>query len=222
MNRIKYFAAVSGAVMLLAASTFADDRHQNRSGGWRDGGGNDGRYENRDRGGRSLSAQGRITNMYREQGGYRLQLDRGSQWYFVPQSAWRGSRGRNFDLRLGVSVRLGGGYYDNRGYIHCADAWLDDDYGYDDRGDRYRDGLVAGTVVRIDYHRHVLELRDGRSGRVVIVDLHRAERRSRRSRGLDVADVRRGDYIEISGDWVRGGVFRADHIESIDTHRGRY
>ena len=218
MNRIKHFAAAFLVTMLFGASTFADDRHRNGSDDWRADGRSEGRYDRRD-----VSAQGRITNLYREPGGYRLQLDGRPQWYFVPASAWRGSHGRDFDLRIGVAVGLGGGYYDQRGWIRCEEAWIDGDGDYDDRdrGDRYRDDLVAGTVMRIDYQRHVLELRDRRTGRVVIVDLHRAERRSRRSRGLDVSDVRRGDYVEISGDWVRGGVFRADHIESIDTHRRR-
>jgi hypothetical protein len=228
MNRIKYFAAVSSAVMFLAASTFADQRPQNGSGDWRGGsrdGRDNGRTEQRDRN-RSLTAQGRVTNLQREHDGYRVQLDRGSQWYYVPQSAWRGSRGRNLDLRLGVSINLGGGYRDDRGYIYCDDAWMGDDYGNGNYrngrdGYGYGNGWLSGTVQRVDYRRGVLEVRESRTGRYVTVDMRRSERRGRGSRGIDVADLRRGDYVELAGDWSRGNVFVADSIDSVDSGRGR-
>lgn len=215
INEMKKFGAVLAVVALFATSTFADDRPRNGSNEWR--GGNrdrgrdsrsDGRYDNR----RDLSAQGRITNLHRERDGYRVQLDRGSQWYYVPSSAYR-SRGRNIDLRIGVSIRLGGGYYDDRGYIHCNDAYLDD-YGY---GSSYDRGSVRGTVQRVDYRRNVLEVRDERSGRYVTVDMRSMERRGRRSRGIDAEDLRRGDYVELEGQWVRGNVFQAYRIDSVDS-----
>ena len=213
MNRIKQFGAVLTVAALFATSTFAEDRHRNGSGDWRNG-----RNERRDdRGRRDLSAQGRISNMQRDRDGYRVQLDRGSQWYYVPSSAFRSNRGgRNFDLRVGVSIRLGGGYYDDRGYISCNDAYVDDAY-YRDGGSGYDRGVVRGTVQRVDYRRNVLEVRDERSGRYVTVDMRSAERRGRRSRGVDVSDLRRGDYIELEGQWLRGNVFEAYRIDSVDS-----
>lgn len=209
MSRIKQFAVVMAVAALFATSTFAEHRPRNES----DRGRNDrgGRYDRRD-----LSAQGRISNLHRERDGYRVQLDRGNQWYYVPSSAWRSHRGgRNFDLRVGVSIRLGGGYYDDRGYIHCSDAWVDD-YGY---RDRQRDGFLSGTVRRIDYRRDVLELREERTGRYVTVSLRNAERRGRHRRGVDVNDLRRGDYVELEGEWVRGNVFAAYRIDGVDSRR---
>jgi hypothetical protein len=233
MSRIKQFGAVFAAAALLATSTFAEDRPHNQSGDWR----RDGRHEQRDdrrddrrndryNERRNLSAQGRITNLQRERDGYRVQLDRGNQWYYVPGSAWKSNRGRNVDVRIGVSIRLGGGYYDDRGYIHCDDAYIDDDYGYG-RNDGYgRDGYghreryLTGYVQRVDYRRDVLELRDERSGRSITVDMRRVDRRSnRRGRGIDVNDLRRGDYIELSGQWLRGHVFEADSIDGLDSRR---
>ena len=222
MKRMKQFGAVLAAMTMFAASTFADERPRNGS-DWR--GGNRGSDRNResdrherrdDRGARNLSAQGRITGLHRENGGYRIQLDRGNQWYFVPQSAWSRNRGgRNLDLRVGVSIRLGGGYYDNRGYIYCDDVdYIDDGYGY---RDRYRDNFVSGTVRRIDYRRDVIELREERTGRIVTVDARRADRRNRR--GVDVSDLRRGDYVELEGNWVRGNVFQAYRIDGVDSRR---
>ena len=217
MKKIRQFGAVLAVSALVATSTFADDRPRNGSGDGR-GGRGDGRYERNDRrgdnrGGRNLSAQGRISNLHRERGGYRVQLDRGSQWYYVPSSAWRSNR--NVDLRIGISIRLGGGYYDDRGYIYVSDADYYDDYGYRDRG--YNNGYVSGTVVRIDHRRDVLELRDSRSGRHVTVDARRVDRRNRR--GIDVADLRRGDYVELEGEWLRGNVFQAYRIDAVDSRR---
>jgi hypothetical protein len=218
MKKIRQFGAVLAAMTMFAASTFADDRPRNGS-DWRGGRGNDRGWERRDdRGARNLSAQGRITNLHRENGGYRIQLDRGSQWYFVPQSAWSRHRaGRNVDLRVGVSIRLGGGHYGDRGYIYCDDIdYIEDGYGYRDR-DRHRDNYVSGTVRRIDYRRDIVELREQRTGHVITVDARRADRRSRR--GIDVADLRRGDYVEFEGNWVRGNVFQARRIDGLDSRR---
>lgn len=229
MKRIKQLAAVLAVTTVFGASTFAEDRPHNQSGDWRNGRSEsrDGaRYEGRGEGRRNLSAQGRITNLQRERDGYRVQLDRGNQWYYVPQSAWRGSRNRSsVDLRIGVSIRLGGGYYDDRGYISCDDAYVDDGYG-DYRNDGYRndgygDSYLTGYVQRVDYRRDVLELRDARTGRSITVDMRNVDRRGRHRRGVDVSDLRRGDYIEIAGDWSRRNVFRADYIDSVDSNRGR-
>lgn len=207
MNKIKKFGAVLAVTALAATSTFADQRPRNGSDDWR-GGRADGRYERNerrgDRGARNLSAQGRISNLYRDRGGYRVQLDRSSQWYYVPSSAWRSSR--DFDLRVGVAVRLGGGYYHDRGYIYVNEADYYGDY-----------GSVSGTVLRVDRRRDVIQLRESRTGRHVTVDARRADRRNRR--GIDVADLRRGDYVELEGEWVRGNVFQARRIDSVDSRR---
>ena len=225
MNRIKKFGAVLAVSALVATSTFADQRPRNGSEEWRGGRGDgrrDGGYERNERrgdqrGARNLSAQGRISNLHRERDGYRVQLDRGNQWYYVPSSAWRSrGNGRNLDLRVGGSIRLGGGYYDDRGYVYVNEAdYYGDDYGYRDRG--YNNGFVSGIVTRVDDRRDVIQLRDERTGRHVTVDARRADRRNRR--GIDVADLRRGDYVELEGEWVRGNVFQASRIDAVDSRR---
>ena len=223
MKKISKFAAVLAVTATFAASTFAEERPRNGSDDWR-GGRGDGRYERNERRGdrndrgyrrheRNLSAQGRVSALHRDGGGYRVQIDRGNQWYYVPSSAWRGNR--NFDLRVGVSIRLGGGYYDDRGYIYCSEADYYEDYGYRDRG--YNNGYVAGTVRRVDYRRDILEIRDERTGRIVTVDAKRADRSRRR--GIDVSDLRRGDYVELEGEWLRGHVFMAYRIDGVDSRR---
>lgn len=199
MNKIKKFGAVLAVSTLFVTSTFAESRPRNEA-DWRRAERREERRDDR----RNLSAQGRVTNLHRERDGYRVQLDRASQWYYVPSSAWRGN---NRGLSIGISVRLGGGYYDDRGYIYVSNADI-----YDRRGD----GYVSGVVQRIDYRRDVLEIRDQRSGRSITVDARRADRRRQ---GIDVSDIRRGDYVELEGAWVRGNVFQADRIDALDSRR---
>lgn len=86
-----------------------------------------------------------------------------------------------------------------------------------DRGHRRGDGFISGVVRRVDYRRDVIEIRDQRSGRNITIDARAADRRSRR--GIDVSDLRRGDYVELEGAWVRGGVFRAHRIDAVDSRR---
>ena len=58
--------------------------------------------------------------------------------------------------------------------------------------------------------RGTAEIRDERSRRVVRVDFRREDRRGT----LGLEDMRRGDYVELSGAWS-GGVFDAYGIEAI-------
>ena len=91
------------------------------------------------------------------------------------------------------------------------------DWRRSERRDDRRSDFVSGVVRRVDYRRDVIEIRDRRSGRSITVDARRADRRSRR--GIDVSDLRRGDYVELEGAWVRGNVFQAYRIDSIDSRR---
>ncbi len=51
-----------------------------------------------------FSVQGRVTSFSRERDGYRVQLDRGRDSYWVPQSYFRDGH----NLRVGIGVTLGG------------------------------------------------------------------------------------------------------------------
>jgi hypothetical protein len=209
--RIKQFGAVLAVSTLFVTSTFAESRPRNEA-DWRRAERREERRDDRrdDRRARNLSAQGRVTNLHRERDGYRLQLDRGSQWYYVPSSAWRG---HNRGLSIGLNIRLGGGYYGDRGYIYVSNADIYDNYGY---GRGRGNGYVSGVVQRIDHRRDVMEIRDRRSGRHITVDARRADRRRH---GIDVSDIRRGDYVELEGAWVRGNVFQASRIDALDSRR---
>jgi hypothetical protein len=199
--------------MLFGSSAIAETRHRNATGSWQDA--------DRDR--RQVITEGRVTQLSRQNDGYRVRLDRGDYWYHVPQSVL-GSRGNGF--AVGVSVRLGG-YYDSRGYVHVSSAdWLDNDHyrgRRDDRDDRYRDrdrrgdrrdDFISGVVERVD-RRGTILIRDQRTGRRVTAVMARGNNR----RGVDLNDLRRGDRVTLRGDWERGGVFEVHRIEDIRSGR---
>lgn len=79
---------------------------------------------------------------------------------------------------------------------------------YDDRGD-----FVSGVVERINYRKELVVLREAASGRRVTVDMDRTDR-VRRNR-IELADLRRGDFVTLNGDWRRGGVFSALRITEV-------
>jgi len=60
-------------------------------------------------------------------------------------------------------------------------------------------------------------LRDQATGRFVTVDMRGADRRSR---SIDLEDLRRGDLVSLSGHW-RGGVFTAYRVEGVNSGRGQ-
>jgi hypothetical protein len=97
---------------------------------------------------------------------------------------------------------------------HRDDSWRDSrrDSRHERRDDR---DFLRGVVERVDRRRDVAVVRDARSGRSVLVQM------TRRSRGADVDDLRRGDRVTFAGDWSRGGVFTAWRIEDVDRGRGR-
>ena len=120
---------------------------------------NNGSYRENQR----VNVSGNVTSFNRERNGYRVQLDRGRDSYWVPEATF-GRRAR--DLRAGLSISLGGVF----------------------RG---------GTIW----------LRDDRSGRVIAAETSRR----------DLRDVRRGDFVELSGQWIRGSF----EVARIDNVRGR-
>jgi hypothetical protein len=208
----KLMALAAGAVALMMAaeaSAFADSRHRNETRG--DGSWRNGRGSRSDR----VTMEGRVTRFNRERDGYRVRLDRGEHWFFVPQSALH-HRGRNRDLRVGVNVRLSG-IWDSRGYVYVSSAdWLDGDDYYEDRGRYDTRDTLRGIVESVDVFRGTAVVRDQHSGRrvAVRVNLRARGRGQRGDRGLDLEDVRRGDYVTFRGDWERG-YFDAYRIDSV-------
>jgi len=198
-------AAGAGAIaLLLATPAFAQSRGEwNRNNDNNNGQGSyqrDNGYHSNDnnnyRENQRINVTGKVTSFSHERDGYRVQLDRG-QSFWVPQSKF-GNRAR--DLRVGISITLGGIF---RGGSIYADAvsWPDQGYGYG-----YHEAFVRGVVERVDYRTGTVWLRD--SGRLIAADVN----------GRALRTLHRGEYVELSGQWIRGGVFDVARIDSI---RGR-
>jgi hypothetical protein len=224
-------AVLAGAATLVVASAFADSRPSNET-SWRGGNRgterregvrdrderrrgddsrndrdvrgdgrrddrrddrNDGRYERRDDRSNNRQpyyARGRVSRVAPHGNGYRVWVGRERYPFFVPSSHYHRDR-----FRIGVQINLGG-YYNPAGY-----------YDYYDGG-RYasRNGL-RGVVERVDHRRDSFVLRDRSTGRFVTVVSREPLRR-----------MRRGDIVEVDGEWTRPGVFRAWDVDLLDRY----
>jgi hypothetical protein len=155
-----------------------------------------------------VTMAGSVRSFSKERNGYRVQLDRGRNSFFVPQSYFRNNNG----LRVGVNVSLGGIFRGGTIYVDAVN-WPGRDGRYDDRyDDRYASSIVSGVVDRVDRRSEMALIRDSRSGRMIEVDLRNTDRNGR----IDASDLRRGDYVELSGRWNRDE-FLASQIESVRT-----
>lgn len=220
MNKTRQLVASAAMALavatLVSTSAFAETRHQD--GTWRDGSRDGGRGETREN--QRITSEGRISSLDRDRDGYRVQLDRGGQSFWVPESR---IRDRQRDFRVGASIRLGGVFRGGSIFVDIVEWPNGGSYGDDRyRDDRYRDDRdrnydrrsLRGVVERVDYRRGTLVVRESASGRIVNVNMDRRGN-SRRNRGVDLDDLRRGDFVTLAGDWLRGNVFEAFRIESV-------
>jgi hypothetical protein len=203
MTRWATKAAGAGAIaLLLATPAFAQSRgdrnqDQNQRRDTRDS------RDSRDN--QRVTASGKISSFSHERDGYRVRLDNDNRSYWVPQSAF-GNRAR--DLRAGISIGLGGVFRGGSIYVDAV-SWPNDGYGYGNRaGGGYDNGFVRGVVERVDVRDGTLRVREARTGRIITADLAGGRYGRSELRGL-----RRGDFVELSGQWIRGGVFDVARIE---------
>jgi hypothetical protein len=206
-------AGAGALALVMATSAFAAPQRGNQdtnrgredSRGSQDRGRDNGSYRDNQR----VNATGRVTSFSHANGGYRVQLDRGRESYWIPESHMRN---RGSDLRVGISIVLGGVFRGGRVDVDAV-SWPDD-RGYRNDRDR-RDDYVRGVVERVDYRSGVLLLREASTRRTITVDM----RDTRRSSRVDFGDLRRGDSVTLSGQWLRGGRFEADGIERVNSRR---
>jgi hypothetical protein len=180
---------------LMATSLFADNRHLQTT--YND---NYGRS-----GGRNVMVEGRIRDIDRDRNGFVIRLDRSNAVLFAPvQTEVRTVSSRNRtrvrDLRRGDSIRAVGNY-DRRGTLQVRSIELV-------RDSRRRVETLTATVEAIDDRRGVLWVRD-RLHRSVAVDA----RDIRNDRHGNLRNLRRGDLVVITGEWLRNGEFEAHRIE---------
>ncbi len=136
----------------------------------------------------AFTAHGRVSHVERFGSGYHVFVSGARYPFLIPHAHYRPNR-----FRVGLIVSLAG-YYNSRGY-----------YDYYEGNDRYDDRVLRGTVQSVDHRRDAFVLRDDRTGRhVTVVTRDRRER------------VRRGEYVEVTGDWARRGVFEAYDVDRLD------
>lgn len=167
-----------------------------RDGNWR----SDSRNRGSSYGNRTPSYhRGRVSRVHRYGGGYRVWIGGAPYPYFIPAAYYHSGR-----FRVGLNIGLGG-YYNPLGYYDYYDGAR-----YDTRrGDS--DGVLRGVVESVDYRRDTFVIRNEATGSFVTVEM--------RDRRRD--DLRAGDYVEISGDWSRSGVFQAYDVDFLDDDRRR-
>jgi hypothetical protein len=163
------------------------------NGTYRNGGNNRGSYGNR----QPYYGQGRVSRVNRYGSGYRVWIIGSPYPFFIPEAYYRSNR-----FRIGLSIRLGG-YYNPLGYYDYYDGYND---GYYNNG--YSRGELRGVVESVDYRRDTFVIRNEATGSFVTVVL-----RDRRD------NVRTGDFVEVSGDWTRNGLFEAYDVDQLDYDR---
>jgi hypothetical protein len=153
--------------------------------------------------GNAFYHDGRISRIEHWNGGYRVWFGGFGYPFFVPEA-----RFRLFNWRVGLSIHLGGfwnplGYYD---YYDGVDPYYSAGIGYAP-GTVATSGYIRGVVESVDYRRGSMVIRDDASGSFVTVMM----------RGDDPRfdSLRNGDYVNLSGDWVRG-YFEAYRVDNVD------
>jgi len=135
--------------------------------------------------------RGRVSRLERYRGGYNIWVAGAPYPFFIPEA-----RFRLFPFRVGIDISLGG-FYNPLGYY---------DY-YDGPAGVYSSGTMRGVVESVDYRRGTFVLRDDVSGDFVTLVMRGNEYRW--------DEMRPGDYVEVTGDWTRSGVFEAYRLDAI-------
>ncbi|MEA2163343.1 MAG: hypothetical protein QOK37_1470 [Thermoanaerobaculia bacterium] len=141
-----------------------------------------------------VNVTGRIQSFNRERNGYRVRIDNGSYW--IPEARF-GNRAR--DLRVGLAITLGGIFRGGAIGIDAVSWPVNGGYGYDQ-------SYVRGVIQQVDYRSGTMALREQTTGRLFEVDMRDAGFGSR---------LHRGDFVTLSGQWLRGGVFAAYRVDSV-------
>lgn len=162
----------------------ADRSHDwNRGGSWRGD-----RHSSSSRGnahrGEPYHARGRVSRVDRHGGGYRVWIAGAHYPFFIPDRYYHHDR-----FRVGLTINLGG-YYNRGGYYDYYDGY--------NAGRGTSAGALRGVVESVDDRRGTFVVRNDATGSFVTVIMSRRQE-----------DVRPGDFVEISGDWTRSGLFEA-------------
>ena len=70
----------------------------------------------------------------------------------------------------------------------------------------YSSGLVRGVVEQVDYRDGTILVRDDATGSVIRADV---------AGGYGLGNLHSGDYVQLTGQWLGGGIFNAVRIDNI-------
>jgi hypothetical protein len=99
-----------------------------------------------------------------------------------------------------------GGQYNRGQYNLGVSIRVQDNPGQYNRGYGSRQQYVSGIVQSVDRRSGFLTLRDESSRRTIEIN----------TSGMRMGNLRRGDYITVSGQWLRGNVFSAYSIDGVN------
>ena len=147
-------------------------------------------------------------------GGYRVFLGGWRYPFFVPYRYYD-----PFRFRLGLFIGFNA-FYDPLGYYSVygwppaypyPPVYRDGRDGRDD--DQYNNSALSGTVRSVDLQSGIVVINEDRSRRDIPALLPPRDRR--------VDEIRPGDYIELTGEWVRGRnyQFDADRMDRFEPAR---
>lgn len=71
----------------------------------------------------------------------------------------------------------------------------------------YSNGLVRGVVEQVDYRDGTMLVRDDATGSVIRAEI---------AGGYGLGSLRSGDYVQLTGQWLGGGIFNAVRIDNLN------
>ncbi|HSY52095.1 MAG TPA: hypothetical protein VLC46_25060 [Thermoanaerobaculia bacterium] len=108
---------------------------------------------------------------------------------------------RDRDRRANVSINVGGVF---RGGAYAVGVPVPYQYA---PAAVYDNGLLRGVVESVDYRDGAIVVRDDASGRLITADVA--------SGGYGLGNLRSGDYVQLTGQWLNGGIFGVAAIDNI-------
>ncbi|HXH37471.1 MAG TPA: hypothetical protein VNN08_02485 [Thermoanaerobaculia bacterium] len=108
---------------------------------------------------------------------------------------------RDRDFRGGLSINVGGVFRGGAIAVGVGSV----PYAYAPVA-VYGSGYVRGVVENVDYRDGAIVVRDEASGRLITADL---------ASGYGLGELRSGDYVQLTGQWLRGGIFDVARIDNI-------
>jgi hypothetical protein len=194
-------AAGAGAIaLLLATPSFAQSR-----GDWSRNNSNRGAQTStsnrQSRGNNNVyqQAQRSVYNQQRDSNPGQFDRGRQQQTFRAPEVRYD-NRYRDNDRRGGLSINLGF----RSGAIGVGIGAYPVPYRPVVVAPVYANGLVRGVIEQVDYRDGTISVLDDASGRLITASV-----------GGELGGLRNGDYVQLSGQWINGGLFGVAQLQNL-------